>query len=235
VSIELPKYSIQETHVETKRFKKFLPVILFLLGLIAGCFGYIIFSKNSISRTVEKNQILEQLQTTAQQKVEEMAVEISQLKAENTIKNEAVKNLQNDFKTQLDIQNNLESEISFYQQLLSPNSENKGLRVFDNNIFVMDNNNYRLEATLVQKIQKASIISGSFEISVIGKQEDVKKTISIDKKDDSKYEFKYFQKISLGFSLPKGFKAEQLVVELFPQNKKSKSVKHNVNWASHLK
>ncbi len=129
----------------------------------------------------------------------------------------------------------MESEISFYQQLLSPNAENKGLRVFDNHIFELDNNNFKLQATLVQKIQKANIISGRFEIYVIGKQENEQKTLAIHKKDDSKYEFKYFHKVSFGFSLPKGFKAEQLVVKLFPQNKKSKPVEHTVTWASHLK
>ena len=89
-----------------------------------------------------------------------------------------------------------------------------------------------MDYTLVQKIQKAKIITGGFEISVLGRLEGVKKSIAIHIKDQSKYKFKYFQKISLDFSLPKGFKAEQLVVKLFPQNKKSNLIEHTVSWAS---
>jgi len=189
-------------------------------------------TKNSVVIIMERNERLEDANENAKQEIESLEIELSQLKAENQIKNEAVSALQNDYKSQIDIQDDLKSEISFYQQLLSPSAENKGLRVFDNKLIELGNQNYRLDITLVQKIQKARIINGRFEIQVLGKQENENKSLSIHKNDEAKYEFKYFHRVSLGFSLPKGFKAEQLIVKLFPQNKTSKLIEHSVSWAT---
>ena len=232
MSIEIPKYSVQESIEEPSLIKKTLPILLFFCGLLFGYLGYKYITQNSLDSIIERNGLLEESKQIDQQKIEGLEVELSQLKAENQIKNEAIGQLQIDYKAQIDIQNGLESEINFYQQLLSPSAENKGLRVFESKIGDLGNLNYSLDLTLVQKIQKAKVISGSFEINVIGKQENNKKSIAIHIKDESKYEFKYFQKISLGFSVPKGFKAEQLVVKLFPQNKKSKLIEHSVSWTS---
>lgn len=234
VSIELPKYSIHQSNETPSFIKKALPVLMLICGLVFGYFGYKYITGNSLNSFIERNRLLEDSIQKDQLKIENLEIEISQLKAESQIKNEAVLQLQDDFKTQIDLQNGLESEINFYQQLLSPSTENKGLRIFDSKVWDLDNNNFNLDLTLVQKIQKAKIISGRYEVNILGLQENVQKSIPIHIKDESNYKFKYFHKISLSFSLPKGFKAEQLVVKLFPQNKKSKLIEHSVSWASHI-
>lgn len=235
MSIELPKYSIQVAENKPSLFKKTLPVFTLILGLAIGFSGYKFWSDNSTKNLIESNRVLEELKIKNQKKIETLAIEVSQLRAENKIKNEAVLLLQNDYKSQIDTQNDLESEIQFYQLLLTPGSENQGLRVFDSKATDLGDDNYKLSLTLVQKIQKAAIISGRFEVSLLGTQGDGENSIDIHTKDDSNYEFKYFHKVSLGFSLPKGFKPTQLVVKLFPKNKKSKPIEHTVSWETLLK
>jgi len=212
-----------------------MPFIMLILGLLIGFSGYKFWTDKSINHLTETNQILEELKLKNNKKIDSLSIKVSQLRAENTIKNEAILQLQNEYKTQIDLQNDLESEIRFYQQLLSPSAENQGLRVFESQVSDLGNGRFKLSLTLVQKIQKAATISGNFEVSISGTQEDSKKTITLSSKDDSNYEFKYFHKISLGYSLPKGFKPEQLVVKLFPKNNKSKPIEHTVSWETLLK
>jgi hypothetical protein len=232
VSIELPKYSIQDPDKKSSFIKSNLPLLMMACGLLIGYMSYKYFSENTLNSFIDRNRVLEETAQKINDKNELLEVEVSQLKAENLIKNEAVLQLQTDYKGQIDRQNELQSELSFYEQLLSPSAENKGLRVFQSKISDLKNNNFNLDLTLVQKIQKAKIITGRFEVYVSGKLEDKKKSIAIHLQEDSKYEFKYFHKFSLGFSLPKGFKAEQLIVKLFPQNKKSKLIERTTSWAS---
>lgn len=232
MSIELPKYSIQEAKEKPSFIKTYLPILMLVCGLIVGFIGYKLLSSKTLSNFVEKNRLLEDTVHKFEEKNELLKVEVSQLKAETLIKNEALLQLQKDYKQQIDNENKLKSEINFYEQLLSPSIENKGLRVFQSRISDLKNSNYNLDLTLVQKIQKAQIIKGRFEVHVSGTQNNSKNTITAHLKDDSNYEFKYFHKISLDFSLPKGFQAEQLIVKLFPNNKKSKLIEYSVSWHS---
>lgn len=231
MSIKLPKYSIQESQNKPVFINKALPYIFLIVGLLIGSMTAYLLNDKSSKNIIERNNVLEESKEKDKNMINELNVQISQLSAENQVKNQAILQLQNDYKNQITTLNGLQSDIGFYQQLLSPSAENKGLRVFDSKINQVNELDYSLEFNLVQKIQKAKIISGRYEAQILGTLNNEKKTISVETKEDSKYEFKYFQKVSLGFSLPKGFKAEQLVVKLFPQNKKSQVIEYSTSWA----
>lgn len=235
VSIQLPNYTIQEKAEEQSSAKKLLPVLLMALSFIAGYLISSYYTNNSNQSIRVRNTVLEDINTENKNQISQQKTELSILKTEKKIKDEAILQLQDNLKTSINSFNTLKSDVNFYERLLSPDTENKGLRVFETKINQQTKNAYQLKITIVQKIEKAKSISGSYQIKLIGKLKGKAKTIQINKKNESNYKFKYFHHLSLLFSIPEGFNAEQLVVKLFPKNKRSKIVEYTVNWNSSIK
>lgn len=230
MSIKLPKYTIQTEENKPKKFIKiFLPLSL-IVGLLVGYFASGMYANKTIKTLKERNSVLEEINSKNQDLISQQNSDLSILKTEQKVKQQGVLLLQADYKASIDAQESLKAEIKFYERLLSPNAENKGLRVFETNLREMSSLSYTLKAILVQKIERARNIAGRYNIQLIGKQNGQVKTVQLNNNNDSKFDFKYFYTISLSFSLPEGFKPEQLVVELLPKNKKAKTVKHTVDW-----
>lgn len=232
MSIQLPEYTIQ---AKTKKPPKYFKV-LFPLTVI-GCLiiGYVIndfYSNSSIKTLLERNDVLETINTQNQDKIVQLETSVTLLKTEQKVRQQAIAEVQNDYKELIDELNALKSEINFYERLLSPNEENKGLRVFEASAIEISPDTYSMKVVLVQKIERAKEVSGRFEIVLTGQQNEKPKNLTISNSEQASYAFKYFYNISLGFSIPEGFKAEQLIVKLFPNNKKAKTVEYTVNWHS---
>ena len=230
MSIELPKYSIQTEERKPNRLKKFLLPIVAIGGLLIGYFGGGFYVKQSNESLSVRNDVLENINNENQDIIAQLTSEVSILKIEKKVKQQAMLLLQKDYKDAIDGQTALKSEITFYEKLLSPNAQNKGLRVFNSVIHKRDNNYFDLKVILVQKLERANEIAGTFKISLVGREKNLPKTLDLSAKTDTKYKFRYFHNISLNFSLPEGFQPEQLVVNLFPQNKKAKTVEYTVEW-----
>lgn len=230
MSIELPKYTIQETSNHPRKKVKTMLFILFLSSFIAGAVFNAFVSGNTNTNLRTRNTVLEDDNTKNEDRITQQASEISLLKTEQTIKQQAVIALQRDYKGLLTQNSELESEIKFYEKLLSPNIKNKGLRVFAAKLYQQNEGAYTLKFSIVQKIAKAREVAGKYKVSVVGKQQGKTKTILVSNASDSSYKFKYFQNISLDFLVPNGFKAEQLVVNLLPKTKKAKTVEYKTDW-----
>lgn len=235
VGIELPKYTIQETKQEPNKLIKFLFPLFILIGVLAGYFASGLYANQTIATLQERNHVLEELNAKNQDQIALQYNDISIFKTEKKVKQQATNLLQNDFKGLIESKAELQSEINFYQRLLSPSSENKGLRVFEATLKQQPNQSFQLKLTIAQKIERAKNIKGTFTVKVFGHVGNNEKTMQISKNSDSKFDFKYFYAVSLGFSLPEGFKADRLVVELLPKTKKAKTIKHDIDWQSLIK
>jgi hypothetical protein len=235
VSIELPNYTIQTESERPNKFKKFILPLSIIISLLVGYFASGVYSNTTIKSLRMRNDVLETVNSKNLDKIVQLETQLSMLKTEKKVKQQAVIELQNDYKELINSQDNLKSEISFYERLLSPNTGNKGLRIFELSVNNKNDLSYHLKMILVQKIERAKIISGKLEIFVVGKQNNKTKSLLISKEKDSSYKFKYFHNFSLNFSLPEGFNAQQLVVKLFPKGKKAKTIEHTVVWQSIIK
>jgi len=235
VGIELPKYSIQTNEQESSLFKTLLFPFSLLLSLVLGYFGSDLYANQTINTLQIRNNVLEEENAVNQDLIAQQETNISLLKTENKVQQQATLLLQSDYKDLIEAQDEYKSEITFYQRLLSPSAENKGLRVFETRLNQKQNLSYKLKVILAQKIERANNISGSFSVNLIGKEKSLPKTLQINSTKETKFNFKYFYTLSLDFSLPEGFQPEQLVVELFPTNKKAKTVKHTVDWETLIK
>jgi len=230
VSIELPKYSIQTEARKPNRLKILLLPSVFIGSLLIGYFGGGFYLKQSNESLSVRNDVLENVNNDNQDLIAQLTSEVSILKTEQKVKQQAMLLIQKDYKDSIEKQTELKSEISFYEKLLSPNAQNKGLRVFNAVIHKRDDNYFDLKVILVQKLERANEIAGTVKISLVGREKNLPKTLDLSAKMDTKYKFRYFHNISLSFSVPEGFQPEQLVVNLFPQNKKAKMVEYTVEW-----
>lgn len=235
MSIQLPKYSIQTTEQKSNRFKAFVYPLTIVICLTVGYFARGLYVNPMIKTLQIRNGVLEEENAINQDKLAQQETEISLLTTENKIKQQATILSQNDYKKLIEAQEEYKSEIKFYERLLSPNSEQKGLRVFETRLQKTTSQLFKLKVVLAQKIERANNIAGSFKITITGKQKNLPKTLQINSNTESKFDFKYFYTVTLNFSLPEGFKPEQLVVELFPQNKKAKTVTYTVDWPKLIK
>ena len=230
MSIELPKYTIQTEVKNNGNLIKVLLPVLILLSLVIGYFGSGLYANNTINSLRERNDVLENINTNNQDKIVQLDTEISLLKTEKKVKQEAIVQVQNDYKNLIENQNHLKSEIDFYERLLSPNAENKGLRVFEATARKHAGDLFNVKVILVQKLERAKEISGKFQIKLAGHVNNLPKLVQISDSDASGFKFKYFHNISLDFSMPEGFKVEQLVVKLFPKSKKAKNIEYTIDW-----
>jgi hypothetical protein len=230
VSIELPKYSIQTEEKKPNQLKKLLLPIVAIAGLLIGYFGGGFYLKQSNESLSVRNDVLENVNNDNQDLIAQLTSEVSILKTEQKVKQQAMLLIQKDYKDSIEKQTELKSEITFYEKLLSPDAKNKGLRVFNAAVHKRDANYYDLKVIVVQKLERAKEIAGTFKISLVGRENNLPKILNLSVKLDTKYKFRYFHNISLNFSLPEGFQPEQLVVNLFPQNKKAKTVDYTVEW-----
>jgi len=235
VSIELPNYTIQTKVKKPHKLKKFIIPFLIIVSLITGYIASGVYANTTIKSLRMRNDVLETANSKNLDKIVQLETQISILTTEKKVKQQAIIEIQNDYKNLINSQDNLKSEINFYERLLSPNASNKGLRVFELSVNEKIDANYNLKMILVQKIERANIISGKLEIFVVGRQNNKTKSLLISKEKDSNYKFKYFHNLSLDFSLPEGFNAQQLVVKLFPKTKKAKTIEHTVVWQSIIK
>lgn len=225
----IPKYVIEETHQKSWKQKAFLALLIFIIGLVAGYFSSNIYVKQSLSNLQQHNDFLEKKNQEQHSEIESLKTNMSLLQTDIKVKKEAVKQIQTELHQQLKQQDNYKSEIRFYKQLLNPEKGQKGLRVFLAQLQKQENNVFELSLSLAQKIERASTIKGKYSIEIKGYQGEKEASFSPEISEPS-YQFKYFQNVSLRFSLPEGFQAQNLNVKLIPSSKPSKTVEQSFLW-----
>ena len=197
-----------------------------VIGFLLGFYFSNVYVKQSLNNLQQQNEVLDQTNTDLYAQNEEFKSRITLLETEVKVKKEATKRLQKQYQELLTQQNEIQSEIDFYENLLNPNQSGKDLRVFNAELA---NDKKSINLTLAQKIERAKEISGRIDVQIEGKLDEKQETIKISDADLS-YKFKYFQNISFEFSLPEGFQAQKLNVELIPSRNKRKKTIQTFSW-----
>ncbi len=234
MGIEIPKYVIQEKGINQPR-SKLVVIISALVAFVAGFIFNEFYSNRKIETLRIQNEVLEENNRLYLDNIAQLESKKSLLETELKIKKQAVIALQNDYKLRLDELNQLKQDIQFYERLLSPNVKNKGLRVFEASVVEKSATQKQLAIIFVNKIARAKEVVGKYSIQIIGNKDNKQQTINVLDQETNKYRFRYFHKVSFDFSLPDGFKPEQLVVKLFPKVKKAKTIEYKAPWHSLIK
>ncbi len=234
MGIEIPKYVIQEKGTMQPRSNA--PIILSaFIALVVGFVFNELYSNRKLETLRVQNDVLEENNRVNLDKIAQLESKNSLLETELKIKQQAVIALQNDYKLRLDELNQSKKDIQFYERLLSPNIKNKGLRVFEAVISEKSATLKTLSIIFVNKIARANEVYGKYSIQIQGKKGNNQQSINVLDQETNKYRFRYFHKVSFDFSLPDGFKPEQLVVKLFPKIKKAKTIEYKAPWHSLIK
>jgi len=131
----------------------------------------------------------------------------------------------------------LQKDVRFYQNIMAPSKNNKGLQIQTTEISALEQNQrYAYKIVLAQVADNRRYLNGVAAVNLIGKQdgEDLVlplRDVSSVEELGLKFKFRYFQEFTGEISLPIGFVPEQLQVVAQSKGKKASRVEKNTQWS----
>lgn len=216
-----------------------LALILLSLGVIAAGLAYHNGRDEGLALKIEvvkeRDQMRDQLNAGAVL-VSTMRQEIADLKLGSEVDLRAT----NDVRLSIEkMQHNiagLEEEIRFYKGVMLPNVEEKGLRIerLDINL-TKDPSKLRYRLVLTQVVEKHEFIQGTVEISLLGMQGDLTRSVNLDKVAGLKsnvirFRFRYFQNIDGEMTLPSEFRPTEVLVVARSSGRNTRRLERKFEW-----
>jgi len=134
----------------------------------------------------------------------------------------------------------LQADLDFYRRLGGANGSQSPLNVHYLEIQAMQAPRvYRVIFSLTQNLRWASVVSGDIELEVDGIRNGVAEHLRNDQllaesAGPLKFQFKHFQQLECLITLPEGFEASQLSIQLKSRDRKT-PVKQSMEWQSLIK
>lgn len=128
----------------------------------------------------------------------------------------------------------LREEVDFYRGIVAPRESSEGVRIDQFSVKKTEAHNlYHFNLVLTQVKKNQRFIRGVAKLTFEGAENGIPKTlslkyVSVEKKKDLKFKFRYFQKIEGDLVLPAGFIPRQVLVEVIP--KKKKKIQSHFDW-----
>ncbi|WP_337879117.1 DUF6776 family protein [Rheinheimera sp.] len=215
-----------------------LLLTLGLLGLAwwAGqIFGnyYYLEQVNLLSSRLEESQ---QRSNKVTAELNERLKQNDYLTAELAVEKSASQLLQKDLKALQQKLFDTRKELAFYQRIMSSEPQASGVLIDSFSISKgAAPGNYRFNLVLIQQDQQRKFAKGTLELTLSGWQQDQKASQDLLKlagfsKSDKAFSFKYFQIIEGEFSLPEGFAAEKIEVQLKVAGNRSSRIEKSFFW-----
>ena len=193
---------------------KFALLVAFLMLIMLG-FGF------QLARYIDKGDgliVKAQKETIAILSTDnnKLTTRVNQLDVEmelTQLENESLTKTLVEIKQQLEEQQQL---LTFYERVVAPEKSDSIFVADDIELFSLGDNNYQLRMVLLQPTQQKSVINGSLKLSIKGELAgDAVAYKSNDDNfigDDITFRFRYFQAVSIDFSLPETFEPESLLL-----------------------
>lgn len=198
-----------------------------------------IFGKQYVAKELtKKRQQITQLETELQTSRDE-SEELKTAKAVSVqgvaVLQQANKLLRESDRQRQDEIASLKADLAFYRRLGGANGSQTGLAIHHVELLRTDSPQvFELLFTLTQNIRWASSIAGDIDVTIDGIQNG--KAEHLDESEllaentsTLKFEFKYFQQLERLITLPEGFKAKHLTLQLNPEGAESK-VEQTISW-----
>ena len=199
-------------------------------------------SKTELQQAHRLQQKMEQLERENEQLSQQVAI----LDRSQKIDREAVNNVR---KTVGHLQNEkeqLNKEISFYRNIMAPESVEPGLRILDLEVIRLSKpNTYGLRIIVSQVARLNPALKARLSISFVGLKEGKEDLLSLgtvsklEADKDIALNFRYFQAIPdqrghIVFSLPEGFQPEKIRVSIRVDKGLVKSIDKTYEWAKEI-
>ena len=172
-----------------------------------------------------------------QQREAQLRQQVFNLESGRTIDNVAKQEIQDTIRQYEDTIKQLKKDVSFYQSIMAPSENIKGLQVQNFELQkTADEKRFGYKAVLAQISDNKSYISGVALINVIGMKNGVKEVLALREVDDDqstlgiKFRFRYFQNITGELMLPEGFVPESIHVVAQADGKKASKLERSFIW-----
>jgi len=183
----------------------------------------------------EREELRKQLAPTAQ-RITEMRQEIASLRLGEEIDTKATEEVRGTVESlQSDIAE-LNEEIRFYKGIMIPDAESKGLRIERMKLKPLaDVGRFSYSLLLTQVVDKHDYVQGGVEISLVGKQGDESKELSLaslstQNKSAERFRFRYFQNIDGELEIPNGFEPVAVMVIAQSSGKRAQRLEKRFEW-----
>ncbi|QPG06210.1 hypothetical protein IT774_03075 [Salinimonas marina] len=208
-------------------------VLIVGLGLVAGIsfwLGQISVSDKAQQAEMRQSELreLEQSHTQVLQQKHQLQTRLTLAELEAASQRE-----------QLDILSTTLAEqatsLSFYQNVMAPETIQDrfivdGLQIFEQST----PNHYKMEFVLLQRLERRSLIKGNLQICIRGEQGQTlcSGSPALLPEGDIAYGFKFFQTVSVAFTLPEAFEPVTVSFssQVYQYSKKREDYKWQVDW-----
>ncbi|MFT5716171.1 MAG: cell division protein FtsB [Oleiphilaceae bacterium] len=130
----------------------------------------------------------------------------------------------------------LETDVSFYQQIMAPSNNVKGLQVQKVELKAATvKNHFAYKIVLAQVADNKAYVKGLVAVNLIGMEGDKKKIIPLRDISEQealgiKFKFKYFQEFSGELVIPDGLVPENIQVVAQSKGKKASRIEQSFEW-----
>ncbi len=169
-------------------------------------------------------------------KVDELREQKAMVQRAGQIDHQAYTDLQGNLKNLQDEILELKEELAFYRGIVSPRDTSPGLRLQSFRVEPTgQERRYRFTVVLTQVLKNDTVTRGSVRLSIDGLQNGIQKDLSLDdvtakKVKELAYKFKYFQNIEGELTLPKGFTAQRVTVQVLPRGRDRDKIEETYDW-----
>jgi cell division protein FtsB len=188
-------------------------------------------------RVVDQLDKLSQEYAALQQRESALRQQVFNLESGRSIDDIAKQEIQTTIRQYEDTIKQLKKDVSFYQSIMAPSENIKGLQVQNFELQkTSDERRYGYKAVLAQISDNKSYISGVVVVNVIGTKNGEKEVLALRDVDDDqsslgiKFRFKYFQNITGELILPEGFIPESIQVVAQADGKKASKLERSFMW-----
>ncbi len=235
MTVETPKYVLQKAgKPETFYQKHKLSFWLSIVALTVYMFGrYTNFEVLQTLKSQQKTLVTENQNLLAEN--EELRFQVSQWEVEAKVKSQAIKELQLIIEQNETMLSDLQSEIVFFENLLTNPIKAQGVHVF--NIHVKETGSYvNLQVVLAQKITKAREKSGTIEMYLRGIKGESGQILNLTQLFDltDRFQLKYFQIMNFGIEIPDDFRPTELIVKTTVKGDKPLVTEETFIWSDIL-
>lgn len=228
--------------VPYRRWYRTLVSISILLSLLFVAIGGYLYGHFDAGRqylvTSADNERLSVALQGAQSEVESLRSELSITGRSNLVDQRATEEVQSTVSALRQRITQLEQDVSFYRQVMSPESDELGLIIAEFDVTpVNEVGHFLYKAVFRQAGAGDRVLEGSVQIAIAGRIDEQRQVLSLttilpeNRTFDPALNFRYFQNLEGEFILPEGFVPEQVEVKAETSKPTAIKVEKIFSWS----
>ncbi len=211
----------------------FAAVILTGVGIY---YGYSRGTNENINVRIERDQLSNDV-TSLQTQQEILQQDFVNVEQASLVDRQALVEVQDMLVGLREINAQLEEDVLFYRQIMSPGNDESGLAIGQLDLSATEEENrIRYHIELIQLANNENVISGYANVNILGMQDGSEvsfplRSIALDESQlDIRLQFRYFQNIEGELIIPENFIPETVQILAISQGENEKTVQKNFVW-----